>query len=65
MSKSGKGRLENVRVDKRTLFKLAGLCAPALALAAAPAKAAEAENPDTAGLRKTDHVKAYLDAARL
>jgi hypothetical protein len=52
--------------SRRDFLKLATTAAPALAVVAvtgSPAKAAVAES-DGLGLRKTEHVKKYLDSAR-
>jgi len=53
--------------SRRDFLKLTGASVPAAAVAAAgtvaPAVAAES-GVGTAGLRKTDHVKKYLDSAR-
>ena len=50
---------------RRDFLKLAGVAAPAAAVAAVAApKTAMAEAPKSSGLRKTEHVKKYLDSAR-
>jgi nitrous oxide reductase len=52
---------------RRSFLKLAVAAAPAAAATAATgtsAEAAPAEEPQGSGLRKTAHVKAYLDSAR-
>ncbi len=53
-------------VDRRGFLKLAGSAPAAAAVVAIGGEAAaeEAEAPKGAGLRKTAHVKAYLDSAR-
>ena len=52
--------------SRRNFLKLAGVSAPAAAVAMAAPEAAEAAEVETAGegLRKTAHVKAYLESAR-
>ena len=52
--------------SRRNFLKLGAVSAPAVALAAAGGTEAEAAEPDVAGegLRKTPHVKAYLESAR-
>lgn len=52
---------------RRNFLKFAALSAPAAATAAVSGKeadAAEAAEAEGTGLRKTAHVKAYLDSAR-
>lgn len=51
---------------RRNFMKLAATAAPAAAVVAATGQDAEAAEADTktSGLRKTAHVKAYLDSAR-
>lgn len=51
---------------RRAFLKLATVAAPAAAAAAATGAPEAAEAAETAGegLRKTAHVKAYLDSAR-
>ncbi len=57
---------EKAAASRRDFLKLATTGAPAVAVAlAAGSEAAEAEEAPTAlGLRKTAHVKAYLETAR-
>ncbi|MEL6773942.1 MAG: twin-arginine translocation signal domain-containing protein [Pseudomonadota bacterium] len=52
--------------SRRDMLKLAALGAPVAAVAAVAPKAAEAAVAETAGegLRKTEHVKKYLETAR-
>ena len=53
--------------SRRDVLKLAGVSVPvavAAVTAAAPQEAEAAEAPGAAGLRKTDHVKKYLETAR-
>lgn len=51
---------------RRNFLKLATVAAPAAAAASVTGTeaAAEVEQTTGSGLRKTDHVKAYLDSAR-
>ncbi|QHQ35280.1 twin-arginine translocation pathway signal protein [Algicella marina] len=53
-------------VARRGFLKLAAVAAPATAALAAGTESAEAAEPETTGdgLRKTAHVKAYLESAR-
>ena len=52
---------------RRGFLKLASLAAPAAAVAAASGGVVEADDrpPQGNGLRKTEHVKKYLETARL
>lgn len=51
--------------SRRDFLKLAGTGAPAAIAAAALApEAAEAEEATKSGLRKTEHVRKYLESAR-
>lgn len=53
--------------SRRNFLKLAGVSAPVAVIAATatPEEAAAAElEAAGSGMRKTDHVKAYLDSAR-
>ena len=52
--------------SRRDFLKLAGSSAPvaAVALAAGTQEAAAEETPGSLGLKKTEHVKQYLDTAR-
>lgn len=52
--------------SRRAFLKLAGVAAPAAAVAAVavPTEAAAAETGAGEGLRKTPHVEAYLKSAR-
>ena len=52
---------------RRGFLKLASLAAPAAAVTAASGGEAEADEtaPQGRGLRKTEHVKKYLETARL
>ena len=64
---TNKARAAGSGATRRDALKFVGLGAPMAAAATAvgavaPAEAAEA--PETTGLRKTDHVKKYLDSAR-
>ena len=55
----------DVNEGRRGFLKLASLAAPAAAVTAATGGEAEAEEaPQGAGLRKTAHVKKYLETAR-
>ncbi len=56
----------DVDENRRGFLKLASLAAPAVAVTAASGGRAEAdETPGkSAGLRKTEHVKKYLETAR-
>lgn len=52
---------------RRNFLKLAAVAGPvaaSTALGTAPAEAATEAEPEGTGLRKTAHVKAYLDSAR-
>ncbi len=52
--------------SRRDFLKLAGSSAPvaAVALAAGAQEASAEEAPGSLGLKKTEHVKQYLDTAR-
>ncbi|MCC0029427.1 MAG: twin-arginine translocation signal domain-containing protein [Brucellaceae bacterium] len=52
--------------SRRNFMKLAATAAPAAAVVAVTGQEAEAAEAEvkTSGLRKTAHVKAYLDSAR-
>ncbi len=60
------GKPEKTDEGRRSFLKLAAVSAPAAAVTAAGTTAAEAAEPEAEGkgLRKTAHVKAYLDSAR-
>ncbi len=60
------GKGDRAQTTRRDFLKLAATGAPAAAVAvAAGGEVAEAgEGPAALGLRKTDHVKAYLETAR-
>ncbi|ARE41851.1 hypothetical protein RGUI_3710 [Rhodovulum sp. P5] len=51
---------------RRTFLALAATAAPAVAVTAVSGTEAEAaeDTPEVTGLRKTAHVRAYLDSAR-
>lgn len=57
---------KNATSTRRDFLKLAATGAPAAAAAAVVGSAAEAavEEPTSLGLKKTEHVKKYLDSAR-
>lgn len=57
---------DGAETNRRDFLKLAATTAPAAAVMAATAGEAAAEVEETAGngLRKTAHVKAYLETAR-
>ena len=57
---------EKKGASRRDFLKLAGSSAPvaAVALAAGTQEAAAEEAPGSLGLKKTEHVKKYLDTAR-
>lgn len=52
--------------SRRDFLKMGAVAAPAMAVTAVAGEAGAAERADAAGegLRKTDHVKAYLASAR-
>ena len=55
----------DVDQKRRGFLKLASLAAPAAAMTAVPGREAEAEEaPQGRGLRKTEHVRKYLETAR-
>jgi len=65
MRETSAGSTRDLSLDRRSLFKIAALGAPAVALTAAPSAAEETAEDGAAGLRKTAHVLTYLDSARL
>lgn len=60
------GKPEKTDEGRRSFLKLAAVSAPAAAATATGTTAADAAEPEAegTGLRKTAHVKAYLDSAR-
>ena len=65
MKEVAKETVEKLCLDRRSLFKFAGVGVGALALSAGPSEAEEVAETGSAGLRDTAHVRAYLESARL